>query len=262
MFWLWLSLALVGGLVGGFMVAAKLFAGMMKEAVEQAAKDKAADHDLLMHTFRRELGNWMFRADPDRYRALYDRARLTEARTLAADPADRLALLKRLASDMPLIADFDFVGSREHVTYSDALSLYSYDEIEEKYLDIVRWQSVQIADNPAWKYRPKPTSDADAEHIVEYTKRLKDTRFKKRLQETMRLYWFARTDEARDVDNDFFAVRYVHHFAENRYGIHLKDTNEFGLFSIFHGDDRDFESYYRSSPDFTEERVLDATVSE
>lgn len=262
MFWVWLSLALVGGLIGGFMVGAKLIGAIAKEGLDQAAKDKASDQDLLMHTFRRELGNWMFRTDPDRYRALYDRARLTEARTLAADPAERLALLKRLASDMPYVADFDFVGSREHVTYSDALSHYSYEEVEEKYLDIVRWQSVQIADNPAWKYRPKPTSDADAEHIVEYTKRLNDTRFKRRLQETMRLYWFARPDAGGAVDNDFFAVRPVHHFAENRYGIHFKDTNEFGVFSVFHDTDRDFESYYRSSPDFTEAHSLDATVAE
>jgi len=263
MFWVWLGVAVVVGAVGGFMFGATTFSKIMKEATEQSARQLAADQDLLMRTFRRELGNWLFKTDPDRYIALYAQARAIEAEILAADAPTRHALMKRIATDVPFIADFDFVGTREHVSYGDALGLGSQDQIEENYLDIVRWQSLQIAGDPAWKYVAKPTSDADAEHAVTYAKRLKDTRFKKRLEETMRLYWFSRNDtESLNLDNDFFSVRYVSHVAERRYGIHLKDTDEFGLFSVFYGDDRNFESYYRSSPDFSEEISLDATVEE
>jgi hypothetical protein len=261
MFWIWLGLALVAGLVGGFMGAATLLAKIMKEAADEAARHKASDQNLLMRTFRRELANWLFRADPDRYRTLYERARATEAEIMAADRATRHALLTRIATDMPFIADFDFMGSREFVTYADALSIYSRDEIEEKYLDIVRWQSLQIAGDPAWKYADKPTSESDLAYLPEYTKRLKDSRFKKRLEETMRLYWFSRRGEAgHELDNDLFSVKHVYHLVESRYGIHLKDTNEFGLFSAFYDRDRDFESYYRSSADFTEEKWLEAMV--
>jgi hypothetical protein len=35
------------------------------------------------------------------------------------------------------------------------------------------------------------------------------------------------------------AVSYVHHFAENRYGFHFKDTDEFGLYGSFYDDSRD-----------------------
>jgi uncharacterized membrane-anchored protein YhcB (DUF1043 family) len=263
MVWVWVGLALAVGVVVGFMLGARLFAKIMKEAAEEAARHKASDQNLLMRTFRRELANWLFKTDPDRYRALYERARTVEEEVLAFDPAARHALLKRIATDMPFIADFDFVGSREFVTYADALSIYSYEDIEEKYLDVVRWQSLQIAGDPAWSLIDKPTSDSDLEYLPEYTKRLKDARFKKRLEETMRLYWFSRRDgDSGELDNDFFAVRHVYHLVESRYGIHLKDTNEFGLFSAFYDSDRTFESYYRSSPDFTKEEWLDATVEE
>jgi len=249
--------------VGGFILGAVMFAKVVKEAAEEMARQKASDQDLLMRTFRRELANWLFRADPDRYRALYARARATETEILAADPVTRRALLKRIATDMPYIEDFDVVGSREYVLYSDALSTYSPEEIEEKYLDIVRWQSIQIADDPAWKFRPKPTSEQDLEYLPQYALRLKDTRFLRRLEDTMRLYWFSRNGEAfREIDNAHFSVRYVSHFAENRYGIHLKDTDEYGLFSTFDDGDRHFESYYRSSADFSDEKSLDASVVE
>ncbi|WP_168074248.1 hypothetical protein [Caulobacter sp. SSI4214] len=251
------------GAVGGFLIAATTLGKIVQETTEQSARRSAADQDLLMRTFRRELGNWLFKTNPDRYIALYARARAIEADILSADATTRHALLKRIAADTPFISDFDFVGSREHVLYSDALGTVGHDEVEENYLNIIRWQSLQIAGDPAWKYVAKPTSDSDAEHAITYAKRLKDTRFKKRLNETMRLYWFARnTEKSLDLNNDFFSVRYVHHFAENRYGIHLKDTNEFGLFSVFDDGERRFESYYRSSPDFSEEIVLDATVQE
>ncbi len=263
MIWVWVGSALLVGAVASFLLSARFFASLIKEAADEAARHKASDQNLLMRTFRRELANWLFKTDPDRYRVLYERARATETEVLASDAATRHTLLKRIATDMPFIADFDFVGSREFVTYADALSVYSYEEVEEKYLDIVRWQSLQIAGDPAWKWIDKPTSDGDLKFLPEYTKRLKDTRFKKRLEETMRLYRFARSGtDSYDIEDDLFAVRHVYHIVENRHGIHLRDTGEFGLFSTFDDDDRHFESYYRSSPDFSEEHWLDATATE
>lgn len=261
MFWVWVGLALTAGLVGGFMAAAKLFAQITKEGLEEAARNRASDQDLLMRTFRRELANWFFKTDPDRYHALYERARIVEAGILKADPTERRELLTRIATDIPFIADFDLVGTREYILYADSLGPWDY--VEERYLDIVRWQSLQKAGDPAWRFISNPTSEDDLKYLDRYTQRLKDTRFRKRLEETMRLYWFARGgDITREVDNDFFSVRYVHHIVENRYGIHLKDTNEFGLFSTFDDGDFHHESYYRSNADFSEETILDASITE
>ena len=260
MSWVWGGLALIAGLVGGFLVAARRFAQIAKKGLEYADRQSASDQDLLMRTFRRELANWLFKTDPDRYRALYERARIVEAGILKADPTERREMLTRIAADIPSIANFDLIGTREYILYADALGPWDY--VEERYLDIVRWQSLQKAGEPAWRFVSNPTSDDDLQYLDGYTKRLKDTRFRKRLEETMRLYWFARRGDSLEVDNDFFSVRYVHNFAEKRYGIHLKDTNEFGLFSTFDDGDFHHESYYCSNADFSEETILDASVTE
>ncbi|MBP7701551.1 MAG: hypothetical protein KA098_03035 [Phenylobacterium sp.] len=261
MFWVWLGLALAVGLICGFWAGCTLIAKGVQPTLEEAARHKASDHDLLMRTFRRELANWMFRTDPDRYMAVYERARLVEAGIFSADVTERRALMNRIAKDIPFIADFDLVGAREYILYSDNLG--PYEDVEGHYLDIVRWQALQIAGDPAWKYIAKPTSDADLKYLPEYATKLKDARFKKRLEETMRLYSYARRrEDSLSFDNDLFSVRYIYHVAENRYGIHLKDTNEFGIFWTFTDGDRHFEGYYRSSPDFSEDHWLDTHIEE
>jgi 3-hydroxy-3-methylglutaryl CoA synthase len=60
-----------------------------------------------------------------------------------------------------------------------------------------------------------------------------------------------------DFDYRDIAVRCVPHFAEKRYGIHLKDTNEFGLYGYFVSDDgRIYDGYYQSDQTFQQERYL------
>lgn len=255
MFWVWLGFALVLGLVAGFAVAAKVSAKMFNEEIAVLRREKAHDQDTMMRTFRRELANWLFRSDPDRYQALYDRARRLEREILAADPIERKAMLRRIAEEIPTINEFDLLQTREYIPYGDAI--WSLDDAEKRYLDIVSWQALQIAMNPAWKWVKKPTSDDDEKHLPEVAARLRDGRFRKRLEQTMRLFWFARrgTDELA-IDNNLFTVKRIPHFAESRYGIHLKDSNEFGIYSMFHDIDRSFENYYRSNSDFSAENPL------
>lgn len=262
MFWISVALALAVGSLGGFFAGARYFAGTIRPAIHQANLNRASDHDLLMRAYRRELAQWLFLDDPDRYRALYERARSIEAQVGAADRTARQAMMTRIATDKPFIRDFD-LGSREYITTSDALSWYSVEEIEERYLDIVRWQSLQIADDPCWAHIEKPTSDDDLAYLTEYMSRLKDTRFKKRLQFVMKMYWVSRNfDDHSILETKEFSIGPVSSVIDSRYGIHLKDTNEFGLYTAFYDTDRTYEGYYRSSADFTLERVLDARVLE
>ena len=59
-------------------------------------------------------------------------------------------------------------------------------------------------------------------------------------------------------ENDFYSIRYLSHYAEDRYGIHLKHTNEFGIYSLYVYDDgRASHSFYRSDSAFQLEQCLD-----
>jgi hypothetical protein len=54
------------------------------------------------------------------------------------------------------------------------------------------------------------------------------------------------------------SLRRVDHIAEVRYGVHFKDTNEFGLYGAFYADDgKVFRSYYRSDANFEKQEYLD-----
>src|SRR6516225_7332327 len=65
-----------------------------------------------------------------------------------------------------------------------------------------------------------------------------------------------RSESANDIkdpiyETNVFAAHYVHHFAENRYGFHFKDTDEFGLYGFFLADNgKMYQHYYRSDQSF------------
>jgi hypothetical protein len=71
--------------------------------------------------------------------------------------------------------------------------------------------------------------------------------------------WQAGQDAPSDAEfsSEDFSVRRVYDVAENKIGIHVKATNEFGLYSTYVSDDDKFyESYYRSDSTFENEQYL------
>src|SRR5262249_19546446 len=111
--------------------------------------------------------------------------------------------------------------------------------------------------------------DDDLNHLVEYIRQIKDTKFRLRLERAISDFyiWQACKDQmigTRDAEEVFnhlnTTVRRVEHLVENRYGVHFKDTNEWGLYSFFVFDDgRVSYYYYRSDSTFQEERILDVS---
>jgi hypothetical protein len=165
-----------------------------------------------------------------------------------------------------MYTDFDLVGTREHVLYADALRMYPVEDIEEHYLNLVKFHALQRALDPDWQFRGAATTASDLEHLQSYVQKINDTRFRQRLVAAVREFFAHRrgdplTDPEGAVayETDALAVYYVRHFAENRYGFHFKETDDFGLYSSFYDDDRDktYESFYRSDRKLETETYLD-----
>src|ERR1700719_156035 len=141
--------------------------------------------------------------------------------------------------------DFDLVGTRGHVLYADALSMYPLENIEEHYLNLVKFHALKLVLDEGWQFRSAATSDRDLEHLQEYVQKIKDTKFRQRLLAAVdEFFAHRRGDRLRGegpiaYETDRLAVSYVPHFAENRYGFHFKDTDEFGLYTSFIDDSRD-----------------------
>jgi len=230
----------------------------------------ASDRELVLATFRRELANYLVRLDPDRFLRFYQKARQVEIAIEKADKDEREAQLTIITKRYPIYTDFDLVSTREHVLYADALSMHSVEDIEEHYLNLVKFQALQRALHPDW--HEAATSDKNLEHLQKYVRRIKDTKFRQRLMTAEKEFNAHRRAAKSSVplndprvppslayETDVLAVYNVPDYAEIKYGFHFKDTNEFGLYAWFYDDmkDKTYEHFYRSDRKFEAAHPLD-----
>ncbi len=254
MSWFWIFCAGIAGLAAGIFIGAHLASSSLQPVIRQLSRGLADQHDLFLRVLRRELANWMFRRDPDRYFRIYRKAHEMAAAIGAAARSHQQAQLTKLRKQYPLYADFDLIGTRDHELYADALSMSSYDGIERRFTDIVRFQALKVAFDGDWQEIPRnsATSADDLAHLEKYVRQFKDTRFKNRLKEAINdldVYTHRKgltifsIDQSKPKQTLYetgkFSVHHVPSFGDIRYGVHFKDTNEFGLHTTFFFDDRD-----------------------
>jgi hypothetical protein len=93
----------------------------------------------------------------------------------------------------------------------------------------------------------------------------RDTRLYRNIKTGMREYQFREREQnfwrAKDGELLFETAHLsafkVSHFAESRVGFYFKDTEEFGLYGFFAGNDDDvYHSYYRTDRTFQKEEML------
>jgi len=249
--------SLIGGVVLGWWSGAKALAPKMR----QMAVTHAIDQANFLGVLRRELANILVWQNPKRYLNIY-RELHQEIRTL---PSLRLEEVRQRAAELgkkyPYYNDFDIAQTREHVLYADSVSWMGYAELESRYRDLVLFMGFSAFLDEVWKEaRIHTTSDRDLDHLIKYVKRIEDTQLQLRIKSAMGENRRARRDPTyhENLDNDFFKIIDLPHFAELRYGIHFKQTNEFAIYSSFVFDDgRTMDHFFRSDPTFQKEEVLD-----
>ena len=226
--WLWVVCAFVAGVV----VTAH---GYSKTADSDYFKQScilATDHKFMTTVLRRELANWMIRKDPNRYLQIYKQAHSDVNAIKAAAHSEQAAQLAQLCQKYNFYIDFDLIGARDYVLYDDAMNIHEYDDVKEHYINIVRFQALQCALDKTW--RPfDPTSDDELAHLEGYVKRIKDTHFKCRLRAAVGEYKANQKDRVLVYETDTFSVRPVAHSLESRLSVHFKNTDEYGLCTIY-----------------------------
>jgi hypothetical protein len=223
----------------------------------------AGDHNDYLMVLRREIGNYLVRRDPMKflmaYRKNHHELKRYEGFSKAALQGEFVALCERFR----YLRDFDTVGVRPHVLYEDALDWISDDDVLERYWTICRFQRLKTLLDEHWEYFDV-TSDEDLKHCEEYTRKILDAKFAVRVKNAIDTYYLARSETGLFYENSEFFIRPLNHFAEVRYGVGFKDTDEFGIYSVFHFDDRDRKPlihYYRSDSSFTREDSVDKMLS-
>jgi hypothetical protein len=237
-------------------------------ALSPSGLNAASDRDIMLATFRREIANFLVRLDPDRFVRLYRKARSAEAEIEGVDEEVRDAQSTLITKRYPMYENFDLIGTRPYVLYADALSSNPIEDIEEHFLNLVKFHALQRAGDEDWQFRGPVTSDKEFEHLQSYVRQIKDTRFRQRLVSAVNEFYaqwrrkdFAYPEEPGEPlhETATFSVFKVPHFAESRYGFHFKDSDEYGLYGCFLADGRDkpYESHYRSDWKFEAEIYLD-----
>lgn len=263
---LWTVLAAVGGiLVGvilGFAGFARLFRAESIELDKRIKTTQAADLTAYLNVLRRELGNWMIRHDADRYIRVYEATKDEIAEINKASGSVQNARLLLLAEKYPSYVDFDIVGARDYVLYEDTLN--GFEDVETAYKDIASFQSLKFCTDEHWRWQKPPTDEKELEHLRRYARRLEDSRFKNRLRDAVASFrafqWGQENVDNAVYEDRNFSVRPVSHFAETRYGVHFKATDEYGLYSVFYYDEVDrppHEGYCRSDATFEKQTYLD-----
>jgi hypothetical protein len=233
--YLWLGVAVILGLIVGLSLRGRKSNGLQTVELGQLRLNMASDRELALFTLRRELANNLVRLDPDRFLHLYRKARAADIEIGKADRKSQEAQLTAITDKYPYYENFDLVGTREHVLYADALSPHPLEDIEAHWLTMVKFHALQRALNSDWQHRAPATSERDLEHLEKYVRKIKDTKFRQRLQAALvqcsvykRGTGYAIAEGPIEYENDVLTVYRVPHFAENRYGFHFKESRTEG----------------------------------
>jgi hypothetical protein len=213
-----------------------------------------------IEVLRRELANAIVSDSPDKMVALYRKAWTFEQEMLNADAARVQAEFDVLTKRYPLYEDFDLLGTRHFVPYSDAVEGYEEDAVAERYLDISKFMILKNIN--AKSTRPIFSESEDTILRKTMTREI-DHRFRAKIIDAMDKYNMVRgADKNRqyesiDYEDRALSIFPLQHFAELRWGILFKDTQEQAIYSVFYDDNsKAYKSYYRSDETFQTEETL------
>lgn len=249
---------LIAGVSIGFFVGFKIGIKFLIPHTKELARLISYHRSGYLKILQREMANVLIRKDPQRFLETYKKAHEEFDSIKSSDPQVLKAKLLLLTEKYQQYEDFDLIGTRDYVLYADALSGHPLDEIEGRYSDILMFQALQSELEKDWPSFAN-TSEKEVEHLKEYVRNVIDTQFKQKLKNAISEFYSLRQKQPdlHSLDTTEFFIKYVHDFAENRYGIHLKSSNEFGLYSFFVFDDgKIHESYYRSDENFQKTEIL------
>jgi hypothetical protein len=251
---------LYAGYAFGGSAASKRAQKLLGWRTDESERIRLTTETRYLEILRRELANVIVSDDPRKMVTAYYKAWQFE-RGMTAAPSSRVdAELNVLTERYPLYEEFDLLNVRHFIPYRDATDSWDEDTIEERYLDISKFM---ILTNIKAKSSRPIFSDEENETLQRSMRRESDRRFCAKIEDAMRIYNVARSA---DKDRSFERIDYedaslsvfpLQHFAESRWGIHFKLTDEYGIYSVFYADNsKAYRNYYRSDNSFQTETSL------
>jgi len=270
--WEYLGIATAFGL--GWAIrhgAAKAEYGVATQALSQKSRNLDEAESRYLQTHLREVANLLLEIGPDLMERAYTKARRRQDEAVAGGPARIEAELTALSHKYPFFQDFEVIGTRHFVPYSDAMDHWSEDDLVDRYLDISHWLALSFRKKHGDKV-PALFDDADQKVMERVVQEERDRKLRRRIEAAMELHRLFSTTvdrygqekfrhgavslETRDVSIRQGATPYS---PEIEYWISFREPEDYGIYSFFvHDDDRISRSYYQSNADFTHKVYLTA----
>jgi len=254
---MWELISGILGLVIGFFIAAKVKKSEYQDSIRLLKSQKKADQNTYLQVLLRNLSNILIARDLDDYCEMRRKTfnKVEEFKTYS--PELRTNKISQISERYPYIKDFDKIDAKEFILPFDAVSTLGLDELHEVYEDI----HVFLAADDHSNGMINEVVDYNRNFFEQYVQRIKDTKFKQKVLREIRAYLDTKviTDK---VDLTYtlrnIEIREIDHFADRRYGLYFKDTNEYAIYEVFYDGSKAYESVYRSDNNFEVEEILDA----
>jgi hypothetical protein len=252
----------VGLFAAGFYIGRRSQApalSTLANTAERKASSANEANDRYLEVLRRELAN-IVAGDPNKMIKLYRKAKAQEREMSGANKSRVQAELAALTHKYPAYEDFDKIATKHFVPYGAETRGEAEDELQENYLDISKFLSLTRRQDGT----ERPVFPDDDDKILQRCmQELKDRKFRKSLEDAIEKHHVARQvaeecgSQTRNYEDRYIGVFRLQSYADVRYGIHLKQTNEYGVYSFFvHDDGKISTNYSRSDPSFGNEKAL------
>jgi hypothetical protein len=219
-----------------------------------------------LSTVRREVTQEILNDDPQAFRRAFDKAHQYEIDLRKAAPDRVTSDFASLCHKYPGFVDFEAMGTRHYVSYADARSWKSTEDLVDLYGDITNFLVI----NAIRGKKPVLFDDTEVGQLDVALRKRRDRAFEARLKDAVDRFQsyrraaaspddpFSRPEEYSDAK--FYARTVMPEYSpEIGVGVHFFDTDEYGVHTWFFDDSRDktYHSWYRSDRSFKEREILD-----
>ena len=220
-----------------------------------------------LEILRREISNILLNVDPELMVSTYEKSWRYQDELVTAGKERISADLKALTLKYKLFSDFDLLGSRHFIPYSDAREWVSDDDLVERYLEISkmillpRLLGKQNQSIPLFY-------DKEFDILKRTVRKYKDGVFKQHIVQAVNRYNALRkaidhygSKEAKQTysldDSDIEVFRLPVQMGSSELAIVLKQTGECGVYERFIHDDGEIsERFYRSDIAFQKREAI------
>jgi hypothetical protein len=137
---MWDLIWLFIGLIAGFFIGGKVGIGSTSAQIKELARLVSYHRSGQLKILQRELANILIRRDAPRFLAIYEKAYKESEAFKTAEQSILKAQLLLLTEKYQQYEDFDLIGTRDYILYSDTAATYSPDELEQRYHDILNYR--------------------------------------------------------------------------------------------------------------------------